>query len=425
MRYQVLPSKLSGAITIPPSKSHSLRAILFASFAKGASLVHGALDSPDRQAMIHACRLIGAQIQEHVGSLDIEGVNGQPAPASEVIDVGNSGQVLRFMGAMAALSPTYTVLTGDHAIRTLRPVAPLLSGLQGLGAFAVSTRGHGYAPIVVRGLLKPGVTRLHGQDSQPVSGLLMACAFLKGESLIQVDEPGETPWVELTLDWFRRLGIAYTHTNYTQYQMKGFAEYEGFQYTVPADFSSAAFPMVAALITRSPLTLLGLDRQDIQGDKKIIHLLEAMGASFEWDEATHALHVKPQAAYQAAVINVNALIDALPILTVMACCAEGETRITGAGIARFKESDRLHAITTELRKMGAQIEAHAEGLTIQGGLLHGAVVHSHHDHRIAMALSVAGMVAKGETIIENCTCVSKSYPHFAQAMQSIGAQITW
>jgi 3-phosphoshikimate 1-carboxyvinyltransferase len=167
-------SSLAGRIMIPSSKSQTMRALVFSLLARGKSTIFNPLPSPDTEAMIHACKLLGAKVDCFSDRVEIKG--GLKA-AEDVIDAGNSGQVLRFIGALSGLLPTYTVLTGDPSIRHRRPVQPLLEGLEQLGAWAVSTRGDGHAPIVIRGPLKGGVAEISGEDSQPISGLLIAASF--------------------------------------------------------------------------------------------------------------------------------------------------------------------------------------------------------------------------------------------------------
>lgn len=424
MQYLIKRSILQGSITIPPSKSHTLRAILFASLAKGKSTIHRYLPSPDTQAMIEACQLMGAQITVEEQKLTIVGTDFHPQTPSNIIDAGNSGQVLRFIAAIAALTSGYTVITGDHSVRTNRPVQPLLDALTRLNVFATSTKGDGSAPILIKGPLQGGITTLDGEDSQPVSGLLMACAFANKSTIINVTNPGEKPWVDLTLAWFKRLGIDYQQQDYTQYKISGNARYVGFEYTVPGDFSSCAFPLVAALITQSEIILNNLDMEDAQGDKALIFALQAMGASIEIDQDKKQVIVKKSAAgFTGKSINVNNFIDAVPIVAVLGCFAQGETTITGAAIARKKESDRLSTITRELKKMGADITEFEDGLMIKPVKLKGTKVLSFNDHRIAMSLSVAALSAEGETIVEDIACVNKSYPNFAQALQHLGAAI--
>lgn len=423
MNYLIKPSTLNGRITVTTSKSHTLRAILFASLAHGDSIIKHYLKSPDTVAMINACELLGAKIKVTDDQLNIRGVAGKPHVPDNVIDAGNSGQVLRFVAAIAALLSNYTVITGDRSIRTNRPIQPLLDALSNLGVTAISTKNDGYAPIIIKGPMHNGVTTLNGEDSQPVSAMLIASAFISGKTEINVINPGEKPWVNLTLDWFKRLGISCDHKNFEHYVVQGGANYAGFNYTVPSDFSSVAFPLVAALITRSDITIDNIDMQDVQGDKAIIFALQEMGAKIDYDEKSRILHVKKNGVLKGNKINVNDFIDAIPILAVAGCFAEGTTEITGAAIAKHKESDRLVAMTTELKKMGADIIDNEDGLIIKQSQLMGAKMLSYHDHRIAMSLSVAGLAAQGDSLIEDVSCVAKSFPGFAGLMQGIGAKI--
>jgi 3-phosphoshikimate 1-carboxyvinyltransferase len=423
-KFRISPSKLHGKVSIPASKSHTLRAILFALMAKGKSTIRHYLPSPDAQAMIGGVREFGAKVEVFDERLEIEGVAGILNAASNVIESGNSGQVLRFLGGLAGLAPTYTVITGDASIRTNRPVVPLLEALQQLGAFAVSSRLDGYAPIIVKGKMQPGKTRLSGEDSQPVSALLIACSFLKGKTEIDVINPGEKPWIELTLSWLKRFGVQVENHNYTRYIVHGHASYEGFDLTVPGDFSSAAYPIVAALITGSEVTVENIDMTDVQGDKKLIEVLIQMGARIEIDGPNRRLIVKKGERLKGMKIDINDFIDAITILAVVGCFADGKTEIVNAAIARKKESDRIHTIAAELRKMGANIEETPDGLIVQTSALKGAHCISHHDHRIAMSLAVAALAAEGESMIDGVECVSKSYPGFAKDMQILKAEIT-
>ncbi|MBS0623472.1 MAG: 3-phosphoshikimate 1-carboxyvinyltransferase [Verrucomicrobia bacterium] len=414
---------LKGSIVLPSSKSQTMRAIIFGSLGQGKSEIYNYLKSPDVLAMVEAMRSLGVAIHMGEHKLEIEGVNGNLQPCDKVIDCGNSGQVLRFVGSLAALLPTYTVLTGDTSICYQRPVQPLLSALNQLQAFAVSTRLNDCAPIIVKGCMQPGRATLSGQDSQPVSGLLIATSFLKGTTHLVVTDPGEKPWIDLTLSWLHRLGAHVSHHQYTDYKIVGPLRYQGFTMHVPGDFSSAAFPLVAAFVTRSSLRLENVEMNEVQGDKKIIDLLRQMGARIQEDRQNLALNIEGDSSLQGRQVDVNDLIDAIPILAVLGCFAQCPLHLTNAAIARKKESDRLHVITTELSKMGAKIEEEEAGLKIYPASLVGARVHSHHDHRIAMALAVAALGAKGETHIEDIRCIAKSYPTFVRDFQHLGAQI--
>ena len=422
--FSVRASRPTGHIEIPPSKSHTLRALLFGMLGKGRTVVRKYLPSPDVDSMLNACCQFGLSLSRFADRIEIEGegVTGLKA-AEDVIDAGNSGQVLRFVGAVAALLPSYTVLTGDHSIRHNRPVRPLLEGLRASGAFAESTRRDGFAPIVIRGPIRGGEVVMDGSDSQPVSGLLIAASFAQGKTSLHINDPGEKPWIDLTLHWLDFLGLPYERTGYTDYLIPGGGEYPGFDYTVPGDFSSLAFPLVAAVITDSELTLSHVDMNDVQGDKKVIDLLISMGANLSVDGDRGVLTVHKGSRLKGMKIDVNDVIDAVPILAVVGCFAEGGITLFNGAIARNKECDRIRAITSELKKMGASIEEHPDGLTVHRSTLKGARVKTYRDHRMAMALTVAALRAEGETKVMGTQCIAKTYPGFAEGLRKTGVVI--
>lgn len=422
-RYLIKKSQLQGEIVIPPSKSHCLRAILFGTLGNGKSTVHHYLQSPDTSAMIEACRLLGAKIEVTPTAIQIFGLNGKISHAEDVIHAGNSGIVLRFCAAIGALAPHPVVVTGDYSIRHYRPIQPLLNGLNQLGASAVSMRGDGFAPVIIRGSIRGGRALIDGEDSQPVSALLIASAFAQGPLELTVKNPGEKPWVAMTLDWFKRLNIPFECHNFEEYRLSGHANYDGFDYTVPGDFSSAAFPIAAALITQSELIIRNIDMKDSQGDKELIDVFQKMGAAIDIDEEHKTVHVKKSGSLTGLTVDINNFIDAITILAVVACYAEGETHINNGAIARKKECDRIRCIATELRKMGADIEETEDGLRIRQSKLKGDSLHSYHDHRMAMSLAVAALGADGETQIDDVECVSKTFPTFVADFTRLHANL--
>jgi len=421
--YRVKKSSLKGEIQIPSSKSHTLRAILFASLAEGKSIIYCYLPSSDTFSMIKACRLMGAIIDVFDDRLEIEGIAGNISSFEDVIDSGNSGIVFRFFTAIGALTKHPVVITGDHSIRHSRPIQPLLQALSQLAVSTKTMRGDDGAPVIVEGPIKSGKASLDGSDSQPVSALIIASAFAEGPIEITVKNPGEKPWILLTLDWLDRLNIPYKRIDFHHYQLFGNAHYKGFEYVVPGDFSSAAFPIVAALVTQSELEIKNIDIHDIQGDKALIDVLQKMGANIEIDEKKKALNIKKGKRLSGISVDINDFVDALPILAVTACFAEGNTLIYNGAIAKQKECNRIDAISKELQKMGANIHETADGLLIKNGPLKGAIVHSHHDHRIAMSLSVAALGAIGETVVSDIDCVNKTFPSFVSDFQKLGAVV--
>ena len=419
--YRISKSNLEGDFTVPSSKSQTLRAILFAALASGTSSIEDFLDSPDTDAMIQAIVSLGAFVERYQRTLQIQGIGGVPKVAEDVINCGNSGIVLRFIGALAGLMPHCTILTGDLSIRHNRLASPLLDALNQLGARAESSRGDGFAPILIKGPISRSHATLDGADSQPVSGLLIAAAFASHPIEIHVLNPGEKPWIDLTLSWFDRLGIQYERKGYDWYKLKGSSIISSFTYRVPGDFSSAAFPIAAALITDSKLTLHNLDMDECQGDKVLITILQQMGARFTI--GNNRLTVEKGGLLQGIRVDLNECVDALPILSVIGCFSSGKTEIVGAAVARNKESDRIHCMAKELKKMGANIEERADGLLIYSSPLQGAALESHQDHRLLFSLSVAALAANGDSTILGAVCGAKTMPRFYEDFRSIGANI--
>lgn len=367
-------------------------------------------------------QLGAVMLEESLSQISIRGIGGRPQLARDVIHSGNSGQVLRFVSAVAALSSGYTVITGDESVRLQRPIVPLMEGLRGLGGFCAANEDH--PPLIVRGPLRPGVTSLDGADSQPVSALLIAGSLLQGTTEIHVRNSGELPWVGLTLSWLTYLGVEWENESYHRLRVHGRGGFSGFSYTVPADFSSLLYPVAAAIVTRSTVSLENVDCTDVQGDKLVLAWLQEMGAAIQIESGQRRVTVLAGSQLRGREIDVNPCIDAVPLLAVLACFAEGKTRLYNAAIARKKESDRLSAITLELRKMGAQIFETEDALEITPALLHGAVLESHCDHRIVMALSIAALAAHGPSQVQGAEWVRKSYPGFFGDLESLGVRMS-
>lgn len=402
---------LKGSMHIPSSKSHTLRAILLASLAQGRSSIRLPLHSPDTDQMITACQAFGATIHSNHEEIIVEGV-GRPKHINKyLIDAKNSGIVLRFIGAVVAHLDVPVVITGDTATCTLRPCQELLRGLQQLGAFAQSVHQNGYAPFLIRGPIAPGKIGIDGADSQPVSALLIAASLLPGTTEIQIAHGGEKPWLAMTIDWLRRCGVI-VESEQSKCIVHGRSFLAPFTYAVPGDASSLAFPLVAALVSESDLVLHNVDLDDVQGDKVLIDILQSMGASFEINSTQKTIRVRGPQQLTGRAIDVNDCIDALPILAVVGCYATGSTHLFNGAVARKKESNRIKAMVQELQKMGARIEERVDGMVIGHSLLKGTSVSSHNDHRVALALAVAGLMATGETTIQQTECIIKTYPNF-------------
>ncbi len=428
MKAKVGISVLKGEVLAPPSKSYTHRAVVMASLAE-QTIVKRPLLSADTAATIRACEALGAVIREKGDSLIVDGVKGKPSVPDSIIDVANSGTTLRLLMAVSALCDGTTVLTGDDSIRK-RPNTPLIDVLNQLGASVISTRDNGMAPIEVRGPMTGGEAVMDGSiSSQFFSALLMACPLCRTRTVVKVDgELKSRPYVEITIEMLESAGIEIElveddkgHLSFIipPNQSYGLTEYT--VYTVPGDFSSASYLLAAGALAGGGITVGGL-YPNKQGDAAIIPILQDMGANLEWDQERGEVRVN-KSQLTGVTVDVGMTPDLVPTLAVLGALSGGEMVIENAGHVRYKETDRLHAMTVELGKMGVDITEEPDRLVIRGGGMHGARVSGWHDHRIVMALSVAGMVA-GDTVIDTAESVDISYPGFFEAMKSLGGDIT-
>jgi 3-phosphoshikimate 1-carboxyvinyltransferase len=420
-------NSLHGEITVPGSKSHTIRATLLAVMAEGRSVIHNPLTSEDCLSAVRAGRAFGAEIQEEKDAWIVKGLGRNIRLPDDVVDCGNSGTTTIFTMAMAALLDGYTVITGDYQIRR-RPVIQLVSALKELDAEAFLTRpGKEAPPVVIRGILKGGTAHFSGFNSQVVSATLMASALGPAPVRIEVEKPLEKPYLQMTIDWMRRYGVELTKQapDYTYFVIPSGQVYKPLESTIPSDWSGVAFPLTAAVCTPSELIISGVDFNDAQGDKVVVDHLIAMGADITKEPGQGRLIVRGGRPLKGGLtINLNDTPDALPALSVAACYARGATVFTGLAHVRVKETDRVAVMQRELGKMGAKVEATADSMVVHGGApLTGAEVESHDDHRIAMALAVAGLFADGSTNVKDAECASVSFPNFFELMNASGAGI--
>ncbi|MHB0913012.1 MAG: 3-phosphoshikimate 1-carboxyvinyltransferase [Armatimonadota bacterium] len=415
MNLSIEKSNLSGRVRIPASKSHTVRAVAIGSLAEGTSRVTNPLVSADALSAVRAYHGLGAEIETgEVWAI----TGGKPQVPENVLDVGNSGTTLYIAMGSAALADGWSIFTGDEQIRA-RPAEPLMEALAGLGAQTFSTRGNGRPPLAVRGPMRGGKITLNGsKTSQYLTSLLVNCPLAEGDTEIEVRNAVEKPYTEMTLAWLAEQGIRFERYGFERFVVHGGQSYRAFEKSIPGDFSSATFFLCAAAITGSELLLLGLDMNDTQGDKAVVDMLAAMGAEIEQQDG--GIRIKG-GKLTGGEFDLSGTPDALPAMAVTACFAEGETRLVNVAQARLKETDRICAMRRELTEMGAEIEERLDGLVIRGGALKGARVHGHGDHRIVMALAVAGLAAEGRTEIDTAEAMGITFPNFVQLMRSVGA----
>ena len=413
---------LKGEARIPGSKSNTTRAVVFATLAPGRSVIHNPVTSVDCFSTVRVCRQLGAQVQIEDGTWIVDGVGPVLEPPADILDVGNSGTTLYIITATATLlRHGHAVISGDEQIRR-RPSGPLVQALRDLGATAFCTRPDvGAAPIVVGPRLAGGSTRLPGVNSQWLTPLLMTGPLSDRGVTVEVDNLQERPYIALTLRWLDRLGIQYTAEEWRHFHVPGGQAYKPFEATIPADWESACFPLVAAAITDSDVVIHGLDLNDPQGDKAIISILQQMGADVQV-QPDGGIRVRGGRSLHGIEIDCRDIPDAPPILAVLGTQAEGRTVLYNLAASRLKETDRPRSIYEELLKMGARMHWETEDrLVIERSNLHGAEIDGRHDHRIVMATAVAALVAEGTTRISDAPYAAISFPNFFELMQSLGA----
>ncbi|MBF0566290.1 MAG: 3-phosphoshikimate 1-carboxyvinyltransferase [Nitrospirae bacterium] len=420
----------------PPDKSISHRAIFFASIAKGESVIRNFLDAADPLSTVDAFRKLGIEITELAGGIPSQGsklprrttVNGQGFEGlkepKDVIDCGNSGTTMRLLTGLLAACPFFSVLTGDESLRG-RPMARVITPLKQMGAGINGRSLDRYPPLSIKGGgLRPISYEMPVPSAQVKSSILLAGLYVDG--VTEVKESVKSR--DHTERMLAAFGADIT-VDGLRVAVRGGRKLEGQDIEIPGDISSAAFFVAASLL----IVGKGLLVRDVGLNPTRTGFFDAikkMGASLEFLNErvvcgepigdVRSTYVGGLKCINIGGEEIPSLIDEFPLLCVLGTQAEGITEIRGAKELRVKESDRISAMVSELRKMGARIEEYDDGVAIEGRvLLKGAHVKSYGDHRIAMALSVAALAAKGETVIEGSDCVDISYHDFYKDMTEL------
>ena len=426
--------RLTGRVAVPGDKSISHRAALFGALASGRTEITGFLEGEDCLATLKAVRALGAEVTRKGPGhylVDGTGVNGLTEP-DNVIDCGNSGTSARLLVGVLAGQPFWTVLTGDDSLRS-RPMDRVAEPLRRMGATVVGRREGSRLPLAVRGA-RPLQALTYASpvaSAQVKTALLLAGLWADGPVTVREPAPSRDHTERMLGGFGARLTVGPEGITLTPG-----APLSGQPVAVPGDISSAAFFLVAA--AAAPEAEVTVSQVGINPTRTgVLEVLRAMGASIEsvtTESASGSHAAEPFAdlvvrggALRGTEIGgalVPRLIDEVPILAVAACLADGPTEIRDAAELRVKESDRIRAVATELGRLGARVTERPDGLRIEGGTrLRGAVVQSGGDHRMAMALVVAGLLADGETVVEDTGCIATSFPGFLTAMNDLaGAQ---
>ena len=424
------------SIEVPPSKSHSMRALVLASFAEGSSQIKNLLMSGDTKTAISVFESLGVRFkieQKNNFSADIivfppkEGLKKRIEKQKPIkIDAGNSGTLFYFLGSILSLMSSDFILTGDSSILK-RPVKPLIEIYEGLGLKYEFLGSYEKAPIrvlagssLIKNLEEKSLC-LEGDFSQVVSGLLLGAGLLDFPLQINLKRAGELPYLKMTLHWLKSCGIKFdVSDDFKTFKITRGQKILGFSASIPADWSSAAFPIALALITASTISIKNMDINDVQGDARIVKVLKEMNADIRFEEKSQSLKIFPS-SLKGGTFDCSDIPDAVPALSAIACFAKGETLLKNIEICRYKECDRLSVISSELKKLGADISEGRDFLRIIGNAgknLRPAAVDSHKDHRIAMMLTVigCGIDDKDGTVftLKNAEYFDISYPSFLE-----------
>lgn len=465
MDLKIIPRKLCGNVNIPPSKSIAHRAIIAAALAKGTSRIFNIDFSEDITATLKGMEALGAKVTIENDHIEIDGkntlINVNPYNLESVekkqkledfkgeenfkdlhnkitIDCAESGSTLRFLVPLAVLSGIYVNFIGKGNLGK-RPLDTYYKIFDEQNIyysnptnFTSNSNPEGRLNLTVKGKLKGGRFIIPGNvSSQFVTGLLFTLPLVQEDSVVLIEGNLESRgYVDLTLDVLKEFGVEIVNNNYEEFIIKGNQQYKPKNYSVEGDFSQAAFFLAANRIGNE-VNCSGLNMNSSQGDKKIIDVIE----SYEEEKALEAKALEARGRFttkgtvvtknlDSLIIDASQIPDLVPIITVLASLKNGKTKIINAARLRIKECDRLHAISSELNKIGGKVEELEDSLIIEGvSEFTGGEVWSFKDHRIAMSLAIASTRCTNPLLIKDAECVKKSYPNFWNDFKRIGGEI--
>jgi 3-phosphoshikimate 1-carboxyvinyltransferase len=420
-------SVLNGLINCPPSKSYTHRAVVVSSLSEGESLLVNPLRSRDTNATINGCKALGVDIRDRIDKIAVIGRSAF-SPPDNVINVENSGTTLRFLTPMSALvHEGYTVLTGDESIRK-RPMSPILLALRNLGVECYSTRFNGLAPLCIRGGgISGGNIRISGTiSSQFLSGLLISGVYAKSELEIQVEgKQVSRPYLESTISTMKEFGIRVKRSKDYKFFTIGNGTYRARSFKVPGDFSSAALLLSAGAMLADELIISGLDFSMPQGDLHIVDILKRMGSSIKVNRNQGEIKVSKSESFEGGEFDLSDTPDLLPVVAILSLNSRRPIRIIGISHARYKETDRVAIIGSELPKLGIDTKMEDDAIVFSNsGQLKSAYLESHNDHRLFMSFVIAAMMTD-KSLVRGAESVDVSFPSFLTEMKKLGGKISY
>ncbi len=411
-----------GAVRLPGSKSISNRVLLLAALAAGETTVRGLLDAEDTRVMREALERLGVPITERAEGLSVKGAGGVFREKKADLFLGNAGTALRPLTAALALSEGEYFVSGVPRMHE-RPIGDLVDALRAIGA-RIDYRGKaGFPPLAIH----PAKVRISAPvpvkadvSSQFLSAMLMALPLTGAEAAIEVrGELISRPYVEITLNVMRRFGVAVERDGWSRFRIPGARYTSPGPVYVEGDASSASYFLAAGALGGGPVRVDGVGRESIQGDVRFVEVLEAMGAKVRMGDGW--IECAGRGTLRAIDLDLNHMPDAAMTAAVLALFADGPSRLRSIASWRVKETDRIAAMATELRKLGAQVEEGSDYLEITPGALKpGVAIDTYDDHRMAMSFA---LVALGgvPVRINNPQCVAKTFPDYFAALAGIAA----
>lgn len=417
-----------GSVTVPGSKSITNRALLIAALAEGESTLTGALFSDDTRYMASALNMLGIRVtgDDQAESFIVQGCGGQIPAAEAELFLGNSGTSMRFLAAAVALGQGTFRLDGVPRMRE-RPIAPLLDALQQLGVDATSEDGNGCPPVkVVANGIAGGTAILPGdQSSQYFTGLLMAAPYARNGITIKVDgDLVSKPYIEITADVMASFGVdaEIDDETWQTFSVAPGQSYQGHRYHIEPDASNASYFFAAAAVTGGEVSVEGLGTDSLQGDLDFVEVLEAMGAEVEMTEFETIVRGPAGGKLKGGDFDMTEISDTAQTLAAIAPFADSPVTIRGVAHNRIKETDRISAVATELRKLGQVVVEFEDGMTITPQPITPADIETYDDHRMAMSFGVTSLKSHGIRIL-NPECTAKTFPdYFERLMHLTGAE---
>ncbi len=417
---QPIHKPLDATIAVPGSKSYTNRALLVAAMARGVSTLTGALFSDDTRYMSASVRKLGVKIDadEKQARLDIHGNGGVIPVSSADLYIGNSGTTSRSLTAYVSLGHGKFVIDGDEPMRHGRPITDLLDALRQIGGSARTEFENGHLPVIIQadGLVG-GKTRLDvSKSSQFLTALLLIAPYAKNGMEIEVLGDRTMPYIDITRSVMAAFGVQVISEDYKFFRVEGGQQYQPQVYNIEPDASNASYFFAAAALTGGRVTVQHLNLDSAQGDLQFVHILEQMGC--QTTVSNTGITVTGPRQLKGIDVDMRTISDTALTLAAIAPFANRKVTIRNIEHTRWQETDRIHAMVTELRKLGVPVVEHQDGLEISPAPITPAAIDTYEDHRVAMAFSLIGLKTPGIQI-NNPECVSKTFPTYFQVLEQL------